>query len=289
MITAVRKDDALLRDIREAGRRAPGALHVWWLGQSGFLLAHAGFHVLVDPYLSDSLTEKYAATDKPHVRMSERVIDPARLDFIDVVTSSHQHTDHLDGDTLRPLFAVNSGLRMVLPRAWRALAAERAGLGDSDLMRLTGVTAGDTVDIGPATFHAVTAAHNDVDRDEAGNNLYLGYVIRLGGHSVYHSGDTLAHEGLVGQVAARGPIDLALLPINGNLPERRVAGNLDAGEAARLARDTGAGLVVPCHYHMFAFNTAEPELFARECGAIGQPHRVLGHGDRLTLERTTPG
>ena len=51
-------------------------------------------HLLLDPYLSDSLTRKYAATDKPHVRMTELVIDPARLDFIDAVTSSHNHTDH---------------------------------------------------------------------------------------------------------------------------------------------------------------------------------------------------
>ena len=55
------------------------------------------------PYLSDSLTAKYAGTDKPHVRMTERAIDPARLDFIDVVTSSHNHTDHLDHETLWPL------------------------------------------------------------------------------------------------------------------------------------------------------------------------------------------
>src|SRR5689334_4788088 len=69
------------------------ALSVWWLGQSGFLVQWAGKHLLLDPYLSDSLTLKYANTDKPHVRMSERVIDPERLTFINVVTSSHNHTD----------------------------------------------------------------------------------------------------------------------------------------------------------------------------------------------------
>ena len=283
MIAAVQKDDALLRDIRESGRRAPEQLHAWWLGQSGFLLAHEGCHVLVDPYLSDSLTSKYAATDKPHVRMSERVIDPSRLDFIDVVTSSHHHTDHLDGDTLRPLFEVNPGLRMVLPRAWRELAAERAGVEPGDGFRLTGVTAGDSVSIGGAAFHAVTAAHNEVSHDAAGNCQFLGYVIRLGPHTVYHSGDTLLHEGLVGQIGAHGRIDLAILPINGNRPERRVAGNLDAAEAARLARDIGARLAVPCHYHMFGFNTADPAGFERECGALGQPCFVPGHGGRLSI------
>ncbi|MGZ9225209.1 MAG: hypothetical protein ACXW4M_06595 [Anaerolineales bacterium] len=49
---------------------------------------------MIDPYLSDSLTKKYAGTNKPHVRMTERVIAPEWLDFVEVVTSSHIHTDH---------------------------------------------------------------------------------------------------------------------------------------------------------------------------------------------------
>ncbi|HSH96115.1 MAG TPA: MBL fold metallo-hydrolase, partial [Roseimicrobium sp.] len=81
------QDDAFLMDVAKA-RADRDRLHLWWLGQSGFLVQWQGRHLLFDPYLSDSLTKKYAATDKPHVRMTERVIAPERLDFIDVVTSS---------------------------------------------------------------------------------------------------------------------------------------------------------------------------------------------------------
>ena len=49
---------------------------------------------------------------------------------------------------------------------------------------------------------------------------------------------------------------VALLPINGSAPERRVAGNLNGVEAATLAHAIGARMVIPCHYEMFAFNTA---------------------------------
>ena len=77
--------------------------HLWWFGQSGYLLLWKGKRVLIDPYLSDSLTKKYAATNKPHVRMSERVVDPQLLKNISIVTSSHNHTDHLDGETLIPV------------------------------------------------------------------------------------------------------------------------------------------------------------------------------------------
>jgi len=126
MIEPVLKDGALIADIRAA--RASEGLHLWWLGQSGFLVQWHGRHLLLDPYLSDSLTRKYAATDKPHVRMTERAIDPEQLDFIDVVTSSHNHTDHLDAETLGPLLRVNPTIRMVAPEANRKFIADRLGI-----------------------------------------------------------------------------------------------------------------------------------------------------------------
>ena len=91
-------------------------------------MQYKGRHLLIDPYLSDSLTRKYAATDKPHVRMTERAIAPERLDFIDVVTSSHNHTDHLDAETLGPLLRANPAMKLVIPEANRQFVAERLGI-----------------------------------------------------------------------------------------------------------------------------------------------------------------
>ena len=42
----------------------------------------------------------------------------------------------------------------------------------------------------------------------------------------------------------------------------------------------GAQWVIPCHYEMFAFNTASPETFAVECRRLGQRHAVLHAGER---------
>ncbi|MGI9175667.1 MAG: MBL fold metallo-hydrolase, partial [Rhodothermales bacterium] len=79
MIQPLQSGDAFLTDVRHA-RQEPDTLHVWWLGQSGFLVQWQGRYLLFDPYLSDSLTKKYADTDKPHVRMTARVVEPGRLD-----------------------------------------------------------------------------------------------------------------------------------------------------------------------------------------------------------------
>jgi L-ascorbate metabolism protein UlaG (beta-lactamase superfamily) len=277
MLVPLRADDAFLADVRGAD---PGRLHLWWIGQSGFLLAWRGRHALLDPYLSDSLTRKYAGTDKPHERMTARVVDPARLDFVDVVSASHAHTDHLDPDTLR---ALAPGVEIVGPEAHRALIAERAGVGHD---RPLGLDNGETAGAGGFAFTAVPAAHEAIERDAAGRMLHLGYVVRCGGFAIYHAGDTLPYDGMAERVrAAAGPrgIDVALLPINGRAPERRVAGNLDGEQAAALAHAIGTRLAVPMHFEMFAFNTEPPDAFAGACARLGQPHRVLRVGERLTL------
>ncbi|HAO96788.1 MAG TPA: hypothetical protein DCQ96_12085, partial [Verrucomicrobiales bacterium] len=77
MIEPLQKDDLLIEDMVGV-EGAEDCFHVWWLGQSGFLLKWNGHFLLFDPYLSDSLTRKYEGTDKPHVRMSELVVDPSR-------------------------------------------------------------------------------------------------------------------------------------------------------------------------------------------------------------------
>ena len=277
MIAAVQKDEVLLADIRS--RRGASGVDLWWLGQSGYLLRAADRHMLIDPYLSDSLTRKYAGTDKPHVRMSERVIDPVRLDFIDIVTASHAHTDHLDPDTLGPLFRVNGGLRFVVPASIAALAAERAGIA-ADVP--IGLDAGASVEIDGITIHAIPAAHNQLDRDASGRHLYLGYVINAFGLRIFHSGDTLWYPGMEDWLRPFR-VDVALLPINGNRPERRVAGNLDAAEAVGLASAIGAGLTIPCHYDMFTFNTADVGAFERAAERVGIGYRVLGLGEGIRL------
>lgn len=277
LIEPVRSDGELLAEIATAD---PGnGVVLWWLGQSGFLAKSAAGTVLFDPYLSDSLTRKYEHTDKPHVRMTRRAVDPGKLIGIDVITSSHNHTDHLDAETLLPLFAANPNAAFVIPEANRAFVADRLGCG-ADWPR--GLNNGESLRLGDVEIAAVPAAHNEIDRDALGRCHYLGYVVRLGNITIYHSGDTLRYDGMA-ELIKPFNIDIALLPINGNRPERRVAGNLFGDEAAELAHDIASRLVVPCHYEMFEFNTEPPDLFVRTCEQLGQPYRVLRCGESFKL------
>lgn len=279
LISAIKKNEALIAEMDLALSDKSG-LYIWWLGQSGFLLQCNGKRILIDPYLSDSLTKKYAGTDKPHIRMSELVVHPSLLKNIAVVTSSHNHTDHLDAETLIPILQNNPGIHFLIPEANRSFVAERVqcendfpvGLNDGRAVMLDGIT-----------FHGIPAKHNEIERDEKGQCKFMGYVIEMGGYKIYHSGDTLWFDEMV-DLLQPFKIDIAILPINGNKPGRKVAGNLNCREAAEISKAIGVKWVIPCHYNMFTFNTADVDEFISEAEKIHQPYRVLQGGEMFSYK-----
>jgi len=277
LIPAIIKNESFIAEV-EKYKDDNNNFHLWWLGQSGYLLLWKGISVLIDPYLSDSLTKKYAATNKPHIRMSERVVDPNLLKDISIVTSSHNHTDHLDGATVIPIIKNNPHIKFIIPEANRDFVCERVQI-QKDFP--VGLTDGQSVTIDAFTFHGVPAKHNEIERDENGNCKFMGYVIEFGEWKIYHSGDTLWYDNMV-EILKPFNADVAILPINGNDPSRGVAGNLDTKEAAALGKKIGAKVVIPCHYDMFTFNTANPADFAREAKEVNQRFRILKNGEHFS-------
>jgi L-ascorbate metabolism protein UlaG (beta-lactamase superfamily) len=277
MIIPIQKNEALVKDIERF--QGTDSFKVWWLGQSGFLIKWLNKHLLFDPYLSDSLSIKYANTDKPHTRVSELVIEPRLLPSIDIVTSSHNHTDHLDAETLRPILAKNIDIKFIIPEANRAFVAERVGC---DVDFPLGLNDTDEFDYEGFKFIGIPAAHNAIDRDEKANLKYMGFIVRFGKYAVYHSGDTLWYDGLE-DILKYHNLDVAFLPINGNKPERLVAGNLSFQEAADLGKEIDCKWVIPHHYDMFSFNTENPENFVKACQQLEVNYKVLKLGEGFEI------
>jgi L-ascorbate metabolism protein UlaG (beta-lactamase superfamily) len=277
MIKPLLQGDAFLEDVRNA-LKAKDELHIWWLGQSGFLVQWRNEHLLFDPYLSDSLTRKYATTDKPHTRITEQVINPEKLDFISITTSSHNHTDHLDKETLTSLMKANPEMELLVPSANQQFAADRL---ETEPEKLCAINAGESIRLGQFELHAIPAAHEELSTDDQDRHHYVGYIAKVGPWTIYHSGDTIPYEGME-EILSQWEINVALLPINGRRSERRVAGNLWGHEAARLAKSINADIVIPCHYEMFEFNTETPDEFETECLKIKQHFKTLKSGQRWT-------
>ncbi|MCZ6674770.1 MAG: MBL fold metallo-hydrolase, partial [Verrucomicrobia bacterium] len=193
MKEAFQKDGTLLQDIETSRSDNSDTLHTWWLGQSGFLVMCAGNTVLFDPYLSDSLTRKYAATDKPHTRITELVIDPSRLTGIDVVTSSHNHTDHFDQETLAAIFETNPDIQFIIPEANREFVATRMGC-EPDWP--IGLNDGVSLEVAGIPFHGLASAHDELNTNDKGEHHFMAFVIQWGPWTIYHSGDTRLYDGL---------------------------------------------------------------------------------------------
>jgi L-ascorbate metabolism protein UlaG (beta-lactamase superfamily) len=280
MIPAVLSGETLLADMAAADP-SPGEICIWWLGQSGYALKTQHHFVWIDLYLSDRLTRKYAATNKPHIRMVEAPLSGSQIRGARWVLSSHRHTDHFDPETLTPLFAQSPEARLILPLA-HVQAALDMGLTRDQLRPTRGDERLELAD--GLTLTSLPSAHPDFDHHDDTGYPFLGFVLEMDGLTLYHSGDTLAYPELAGRLEPFAP-DILFLPINGSSPTLQRLGvppNMSADDALALAQNVGPRLVIPHHYDMFTFNTADVNRFADRAREQRLPYAVLRVGERYT-------
>jgi L-ascorbate metabolism protein UlaG (beta-lactamase superfamily) len=262
---------------RLVGPRSASGLLFYWLGQAGFLIETGTCRLLIDPYLSDSLAAKYRGKPFSHERMMAPPITVATLPAVDVVLCTHHHTDHMDGESLQAIARRFPDARFVVPTARLDVARDRIGI---EGRRLIGVDAGEQLDLCPGIrLSVLRAAHESLERDDAGRHVFLGYGIEANGVRVFHSGDTIPFEGQAAEIRAFGP-DLALFPVNGRSQALRsagIAGNFTVDEAVDIAVECEIPTVLAHHYGMFAFNTVPPEAIdakAQDNRSAGRLHRA---------------
>jgi L-ascorbate metabolism protein UlaG (beta-lactamase superfamily) len=255
------------------GWPAPGQPGLVWLGQAGFWIETGAHRVLIDPYLSDSLARKYQGQPNDHRRMMPPPVLPDDLPRPDIVLVTHAHTDHMDPDTLAPLARRFPDLPFVVPAARLDTSRDRI----SPTATLVPVDAGQVIAPLPGlTLSVLPAAHEALDRDTAGNHLFLGYAIRSCGITIYHSGDCIPYDGLAAAVHDLAA-DIALLPVNGRDTARLssgIPGNFTLPEAMDLARSAEIPFLIPHHFGMFAFNTLTEADIDRAAQASAAPRIV---------------
>lgn len=244
----------------------PEGISLFWLGQAGFAIRAGSHRFLVDPYLSDSLEVKYRGTDKPHERMMPPPATVADLTGLQFVFCTHAHSDHMDPGTLPLIARAFPDCRFVVPQA-HLEKARLIGVPDAAILM---IDAGQSIELDGLKVRAIPAAHEQIETDVDGHHHFLGYLWNDRGVTIYHSGDCTPYDGLANAI---GRADLALLPVNGR--GKGVPGNFTFEEAVRLCREVNIPSLIPHHFGMFAFNTADRAALEMEAAHTPSPQILL--------------
>jgi L-ascorbate metabolism protein UlaG (beta-lactamase superfamily) len=243
-------------------------LAVTRVAHASVLLDFDGEQVLTDPWFTE--TEEYHHGEPLGFSLAD-------LPKLTAVVVSHGHYDHFDIDAFAaypdkavPLF-VCTGM---------GAAARKAGF--TNVHELAPWQSGQA---GALTVTAAPGAHGVEE---------ITYVIQGKGNTVYFGGDSKLIPALEEELPKRFPsIDLALLPVNGLHAGGEQVVMTDV-EAARLAGELRAPVVVPIHYAFHGgiiFDTlalryhgsAEGFVKAAKTSAPTADVRVLPPGQRLEI------
>jgi L-ascorbate metabolism protein UlaG (beta-lactamase superfamily) len=175
-----------------------------WFRQSALRFRGDGLTVYIDPFGT-------SADDEP----------------ADIIFITHAHFDHYRPEEIEQLR--KDSTKLVAPRD---IAKELSG-------DVTPVGPGQSHEVGGVKFETVPAYNIVHHRLEAHpkHNRWVGYVLELGGHSYYHSGDT-DHLPELESVTT----DVAMVCIGG---DPFTMGPTEAGD---LVRAIGPQVAVPLHY-----------------------------------------
>lgn len=282
LIKPVLSGAELIKDIDVVKFEGPGAA-VWWLGQSGFAIKSQEGVVYIDTYLSEHLTRKYETTNKPHIRMTESPVRGYEVTNADIVLSTHKHSDHMDPETIPDMLKASPAAKYILPRAHIGHVISWGLDGE----RLIPAEVDKAIDINGIIVIPQPACHESFDYSEGTGYPHMSYIIKMGGLTFYHSGDTIPYRGMAERLSAH-KTDIAFLPINGRDAKRHALGtpgNCTIEETLCIATLAGVGTVVPHHYEMFTFNHVDVAQF-EEWAAEAYPAQnicVMKCGKRYTF------
>lgn len=230
------------------------ALTITFHGHSAFSFDDGQHLVLVDPFISGN---PVSTTDVDS-------LDPT------TIILSHAHNDHV-GDTVS--LAKRTGATVI---ATFELANFIASQG---VKNAVGGNHGGTIAFDGGSTKFTPAWHSSSYETDDGSvtatGIPAGHVIRFGGKTIYHAGDTALFLDM--QLIGEEGLDVAILPIG----DRFTMGPKDAVRAAKMLN---VPTVIPCHYNTFPPIRQDPQAFKADVEAqTSVKVAVLSPGESLEL------
>ena len=240
----------------------PDKVRVTWIGHASFFLQFAGHSVIVDP--------NWAKWHGPVKRSRVPGLDLHGVPKVDLVLVTHAHFDHLHKPTLRILQAREG---IVIPLGSRSLV-KYLGFPAIHEMKVWDELCFDNLEIiHTPTHHWGARFLHDTHRD------FGGYIVRAGGKSVFHCGDSAYFEGFR-EIGSRYEIDIALMPIGAyDTPSGRDV-HMNPEDAVRAFVDLNAKMLIPMHYGTFPLGN---EPLDEPLGRLLAEADYLGIRDQLLI------
>jgi L-ascorbate metabolism protein UlaG (beta-lactamase superfamily) len=245
---------------------SPRELGITFIGHSSFLIQIAGRKLLIDPVFAERLIA-LRRLRRPGVKIKD-------LPAVDMVLLSHAHMDHLNRPSLRRIVAHNTKLTGKAPIAVVPWGVEDL-VSDLGFARVVTLEWWQTKTVGGLEVTMTPCKHWGARFFKDTHRGFGGYVIRGGGHALYHSGDTAYFDGFA-SIGKRLKPEIALLPIGAYRPDSYRGVHTCPEEALQGFLDLGARRMIPMHYGTFRLSQEPMEepverlmAAARHAGVAG--------------------
>ena len=213
----------------------PNSIQATWLGHASYLVQLNGANILFDPVFSQCIGPTAHKSDligEKRYRRCPITID--ELPQIDIVCISHVHYDNLDRSAVEALYKrFGRTIKWCLPLGtdeWLSGVVKDPDQIAFDWwqteyidIRLEEERDGSKVEVEfvPAQhwcLRGVSFKNSYFPSTDENTRLWGGWVVKSGGKTVYHSGDTGYCHIFKSIGEKHGPVDLSLLPIGAYAP-----------------------------------------------------------------------
>lgn len=212
-------------------------------GQSCFELKDGETTLLTDPFLKPN---------SPVAVTSAEEVEPTHIAI------SHGHADHI-ADAVA--VATRTGAHCV------AITELAGWLQSKGVEAVSDPNLGGTVSFDWGSIKLVPAWHTSTTPDDVVISNPAGMIIKIGGKTIYHTGDTCLF-GDLRLIAECDPVDILMLPIGGHY-------TMDRHDAVRAVEMVGAEIVIPMHYDTFPLIETDSGAFKTDVEAKTSSQVVL--------------